>query len=168
MFQALKKLMAVGILPFLLCQQALALDSDSKEKINIVADSGIYNYKTGVDVFEGHIRIDQGTTHITADRLITKKNNRHVIQEATAFGLLNLAHYWTVPKEGDPELHARAKIIKFYPLESNISLEQSAHVAQGENSFQGDFIHYNSKDQTITVPASKNGRAVLVYNPDKT
>jgi len=149
-------------------QTVSALDSDSKEKVNIVADSVIYNYKSGIDVYEGHIRIDQGTTHITADRLVTKKNERHMIQEATAYGLLNLAQYWTVPKIGEPELHARAKIIKFYPIESNISLEQNAHVIQGENSFQGEFIHYNNKDQTITVPASKNGRAVIVYNPDKT
>jgi lipopolysaccharide export system protein LptA len=165
MFRVRKIILMMAL--FTCASYAFALDSDSKEKVNIIADSGIYNYKSGVNIYEGHVRIDQGTTHITADRLITKSNERHVIQEATAFGLLNLAHYWTLTKEGDPELHAHAKIIKFYPIESNIALEQNAHVEQGENSFQGEFIHYNSKDQTITVPASKNGRAVLVYNPDK-
>jgi len=170
MFRVLKNAF-VTVTAFLLMMMcplhAFALDSDSKEKVNIFADSGIYNSKSGINVYEGHVRIDQGTTHITADRLVTKSNGRNNIQEATAYGLLNLAHYWTLPKEGDPELHAHAKVIKFYPIESNISLEQNANVSQGENSFQGEFIHYNSKDQTITVPASKNGRAVLVYNPDK-
>ncbi len=161
-------LILISTIIIMCLKPVFALDTDSKEKVNIVADSVIYNYKSGIDVYEGHIRVDQGTTHITADRLVTKKNDRHIIQEATAYGLLNLAQYWTVPKLGEPELHARAKIIKFYPVESNISLEQNAHVVQGENSFQGEFIHYNSKDQTITVPASKNGRAVIVYNPDKT
>ncbi len=146
---------------------ARALESDSKEKLHIFAESGTYNYKTGVNVYEGNIKIDQGTTHLTADRLITKSNAQHKIQEAIAYGLQTLAHYWTLPKIGDPEVHAHAKIIKFYPLESNVTLEQDVHVTQGENSFQGELIHYNSNEQTITVPASKNGRAVIVYNPEK-
>ena len=146
---------------------SFALDSDSKKKVNIEANSVIYNYKTGVDTYEGQVKVNQGTTHITADRLVTKSNSHHIIQEATAYGEETLAHYWTLPKIGEPEIHARAKIIKFYPIESNVTLEQDVHVAQGENSFQGELIHYNSNDQTITVPASKNGRAVIVYNPDK-
>lgn len=159
------------ILPLLLLLMlpslAAALDSDSRKTIKIIADSWVYNYRTGTNVYEGNVRVDQGTTHITADRLITRNNDQHKIQEATAFGLQSLAHYWTLPKEGDPVIHARAKVIRFYPLESNVTLEQKVDVLQGKNSFQGELIHYNSKEQTITVPATKNGRAVLVYNPDK-
>ena len=146
---------------------AFALDTDRNQKVNIVADSGVYNYKTGVNIYEGHVKVDQGTTHITADRLITKKNPQHKIQEAIAYGLEGKAHYWTLPNQQEPEIHAWAKIIKFYPIESNATLEQAVFVKQGENSFQGELINYNSKEQTISVPASKNARAVLVYNPDK-
>jgi lipopolysaccharide transport protein LptA len=67
----------------------------------------------------------------------------------------------------EPEIHARARIIKYYPVESNVTLEQEVLVTQGENSFRGQLIHYNGNEQTITVPANKGGRAVLVYNPDK-
>jgi len=147
--------------------QAYALDDDSKAKLNIVADSGTYNFKTGVDVYEGHVKIDQGSTHIIADKLITKKNNQHKIQEATAYGIHDLAHFWTLPKLGEPEIHAYAKTIKFYPLENNVSLEHDVTVTQGENNFKGELIHYNSNEQTITVPAISNGRAILVYNPEK-
>lgn len=144
-----------------------ALDSDRSARLNIIADSGIYNFKSGVDVYEGHVIVDQGTTHIRADKLVTKKNNHHKIEEATAYGTQALAHYWTLSQSGEPEIHARAKIIKYYPIVANVTLQYEVHVTQGENSFQGELIHYNSNDQTITVPASTNGRAVLVYNPDK-
>lgn len=144
-----------------------ALDSDRSARLNIVADSGTYNFKTGVDIYEGHVKVDQGTTHITAEKLITKKNSQHKIEEAVAYGDKELAHYWTLPKLGDAEIHARAKIIKFYPLQMNASLEHDVHIKQGENSFQGELIHYNDRDQTITLPASANGHAMLVYNPDK-
>ena len=146
---------------------SFALDTDSKEKLHIIADSGTYNFKTGIDVYEGHVQVNQGTTHIIADKLITKKNKQHKIQEATAYGEQTLAHYWTLPKLGEPEMHAHAKIIKFYPLESNATLEHDVHIEQGENKFQGELIHYNNNEQTITVPPTANGRAVLVYNPGK-
>ena len=152
----------------MLCYPLLtfALSGDNTEKIYIVADSTLYNYKTGTNTFEGNVKVDQGTTHITADRLITKNNSQHKIQEAIAYGIQQPAHYWTLPKLNDPEMHAHAMIIKFYPIASNVTLEQKVTITQGENSFQGELILYNMQDQTITVPASKEGRAVLVYNPD--
>ncbi len=146
---------------------AAALDDDRHQKVHIIADSGIYNYKTGINIYEGHVKIDQGSTHVTADRLITKNNAQHAMQEAIAYGTQELAHYWTLPNVGDPEIHARAKIIKFYPIESNVTLEQDAFVTQGANNYQGQLIHYNSQEQTITMPAEQSGRAILVYNPDK-
>lgn len=153
----------------LLCASlsAHALETDKNAPLHITADSGSYNFKSGIDIYEGNVIVDQGTTHITADKLITKKNAAHKIEEATAYGTVKLAHFWTLPKVGDPEIHAYAKTIKFYPIVSNVALEQDVHVKQGENSFQGEVIHYNSSEQTITLPASLNGRAVLVYNPDK-
>lgn len=155
------------LLVFTLAGKIYALPTDKMEKVYIVADSGVYNYKTGVNVFEGHVKVDQGSTHITADRLVTKSNKNHQIEEAIAYGILEPAHYWTLPKADDPEIHANAALIKFYPIVSNVTLEENVVITQGENSFQGQLIHYNMNEQTITVPASKNGRAVLVYNPDQ-
>lgn len=156
-----------SVLLLFVAQVSLSLPSDSKEKLFITADSSIYNYKTGFNVFEGNVQVDQGSTHITADKLITKSNSNHKLSEAVAYGKAQLAHYWTLTKQSEPQIHAYAKIIKFYPIESNVTLEQQVNVKQGENSFHGELIHYNSIDQTIIVPASNQGRSVIVYNPDK-
>lgn len=156
-----------GISIFIFPWLTFGLESDKKEKVYILADSGVYNFKTGIDIYEGNVKIDQGTTHITADRLITKKNDKHKIKEAVAYGITKLAHYWTLPNQKDPEIHAHAKIIKFYPIESKVTLEKNVLITQGENSFKGELIHYNRNDQTITVPATANARAVIVYNPEK-
>lgn len=146
---------------------AQALPEDSNQKLMIVADTSNYNYKTGINTFEGHVKVDQGTTHIIADRLITKSGHDHKIKEAIAYGLVQTAHYWTLPNVNDTEIHANGNVITYYPLAANVIIKQNALVTQGENSFQGKVIHYNMKDQTIIVPASENGRAVLVYNPDR-
>jgi len=153
-------LMVVMTLP------AHSLTADRKEKMHIKADATIYNYKKGMNYFEGHVQIDQGTTHVTADRLTTKLNDRHQIQEAIAYGAQELAHFWTAPKQDEPIVNAHAKVIKYYPQTLNATLQGDAYVTQGENNFQGQLIHYNMNDQTIIVPETKDGRAVLVYNPD--
>src|SRR3990167_5600610 len=115
---------------------AFSLPEDTKEKLHIKADNTIYNYKNGLNYFEGHVQIDQGSTHVTADRLTTKANDKHQIQEAIAYGVTELAHFWTVPKAGELVINAHAKIIKFYPITSNATLQGEVFVTQGENNFQ--------------------------------
>lgn len=145
---------------------SLALPEDKNKKIYITSKDCIYNYKKGTSLFQGNVTVDQGSTHLTADKLSTKNNEQHKLREAIAYGITQYAHYWTLPKMGDPLVHANARIIKFYPMVSNVELQKDVLVTQGNNSFHGDLIHYNFNNQTITVPASKTGRAVLVYNPD--
>ncbi len=149
-------------LPLLLPSHLSALASDQQALMYIAADSSQYNYKTRETCFEGAVKIDQGTTHLEADRVITKRNAHNKIQEALVFGIQQPAHYWTFPKKGEKMLHAHAKLMRFYPLESHLVLEGEVRVTQGENRFQGQIIVYNIKSQTITVPPTKNSRATFV------
>lgn len=153
---------------FILLLPALAfsLQDDQDKPFNIIADSSVFNYKTGIDVYEGNVKVDQGTSHLTADRLVTEKNKQHKMILATATGIKKLAEYSTVPKIGDPILMAKAKIIKFYPPSATVVLEQEVLVTQKENSFHGPRIIYNIKDQVVTAPASKEGRATITIEPE--
>ncbi|MES2216783.1 MAG: lipopolysaccharide transport periplasmic protein LptA [Pseudomonadota bacterium] len=145
----------------------LALPEDSGKNMHIVADSTLFNYKTGFNTYEGNVKVLQGETHLTADLVTTQANDHHKIQEAIAYGKNGLAHYWTLPQKGDPLFHAHAKIIKFYPLTSLVVLQGEVVVTQGNNSFNGPEIIYNIKDQTVTSPANKNGRATIIIDPTK-
>ncbi len=146
---------------------ACSLPKESDKPFSIIANTSVFNYKTGIDIYEGDVKIDQGTTHLTADRLITKKNKQHKIILATALGIKKLAEYTTVPSAGDPLLYAKARIIKFYPITSIVILEKDVVVTQKGNSFHGPLIIYNIKDQVVTAPASKNGRATIVIEPEQ-
>ncbi len=143
----------------------LALESDDQQVMHITSDGSTFNYKTGTNIYEGHVKIDQGTTHLTADRVVTTNNNQHKIEEAIAYGFTQLAEYTTLPKPGDPVLHAKAKVIKFYPAKSLVYLEGDVVVTQGKNSFEGPQIVYNMKDQIVTAPPSKTGRATIMIDP---
>lgn len=147
---------------FLYSLSAFALPEDSKEKMTIQADYSIYNFKTGLSTYKGHVKVDQGTTHLTADLLTTKSHHRQ-IQEATAYGQKQPAHYWTLPKPDDAIVNATAEVIHFYPSQSLVRLEKNVIIQQGENHLQGQLVLYDSKNQTITAPSFKNTQAVLVY-----
>lgn len=151
----------------LLCIPLLvfSLPEDRAQSMHIIADSSTFNYKTGIDTYEGHVTVDQGSTHLTADRLITEKNSQHKVVKATAYGIQKLAEYSTLPKKGDSQFHAKAKTITFYPLQSLVSLTGNVLVTQGENSFQGPVISYNMKDQIVTAPATNTGQATIVIDP---
>lgn len=152
----------------LVCTASFALSSDSQQKIHITANTTTYNFKTGETLFQGNVQADQGSTHLTADHLITKTNSSHQIEEIIAYGnATTRAHYSTQPRTDQALMHAYGDIIQYYPLTANVTLQKHVTVAQGENSFQGELILYNMSEQTITVPPTPSGRAVLVYNPDK-
>ena len=146
---------------------AFSLPTDTDRPFRIVANTSVFNYKTGLDIYEGDVKIDQGTTHLTADRLVTQKNKQHKITLATAFGIKKLAEYRTVPALGDSLLYAKARIIQFYPINALVVLEKEVSVTQKENSFHGSLIIYNIKDQVVTAPGSKDGHSTIVIEPEQ-
>jgi len=150
---------------YILSISIFALPSDREQTLHIFANSSFFNYKTGIDIYEGDVKVDQGSTHLTGDRLITKKNAKRKIISAIAYGIKKRAIFKTEPKSGDKPLIAMAKIIKLYPETSLVMLEEDVNVAQGENSFHGPIIIYNMKDQVVSIPPSKNGRATIIINP---
>lgn len=166
----LLKLRYIRLLFFILLFSPLtlfALKTDDQQVVHINSDGSTFNYKTGTNLYEGHVKIVQGTTHLTADRVVTTNNNNHKMEQAVAYGLTQLAEYTTIPKPGDPVLHAKAKIIKFFPIKSIVYLEGDVIVTQGKNSFQGPVIVYNMKDQIVTAPPSKTGRATIIIEPSQ-
>ncbi len=150
----------------ILSTSTFALPEDRDRPFNIIADSSLFNYKTGIDTYEGHVKVDQGTSHLIADRLVTRKDKQHKMILAIATGTQKPAEYTTIPKIGDSVLNAKARFIKFYPTTSIIILEQNVVVTQKENSFHGPLIIYNMKNQLVTAPPFTNGRATIVIEPE--
>jgi len=158
---------ATAFFIFLFSMSLFALPGDDQQTMHIDASTSTFNYKTGTNLYEGNVKIDQGTTHLTADRVVTMSNGHHKIEEAIAYGLTQLAEYTTLQKPGDPVLHAKAKIIRFYPAKSLVYLEGDVTVTQGKNTFQGPVITYNMKDQVVVAPPSKTGRATIIIEPSQ-
>lgn len=152
-------------LSFFISQKIAALPEDAQKPLQITADTSDFNYKTGVNTYTGNVVVIQGTSHLLADRLITKNNAQHKIAVATAYGEKKLAEYITLPKTGDKPLSAKADVITFYPPTGIAVLTGHVIVTQGENNFHGPIIVYNIKNQVVHVPPSTDGQATIIIEP---
>ena len=150
----------------LLCAGANALPTDQTQKMQITADETLLNYKNGIHHYRGNIHIDQGSTHLTADTLTTQNNKNHKMELAIAYGNPTTpAHYWTSPKAGDELFHAYADVIHFYPQKSLVELTGHVIVSQGKNSFHGNKLIYNIKEQTVLAPINTQGQSTIIIDP---
>jgi lipopolysaccharide export system protein LptA len=151
-------LISLGLIFLLFFQKSLALENDQKEQITIEADSVQLNHKLGINLYQGHVNMIQGSTHLTGDKVYVLNNSKKEITEIISIGNPDaLAHYETLLKENEKVFDAFALTIKYFPQKKITLLIEKALARQGNNTFQGPFISYNINTQSITsLPKQTN------------
>lgn len=160
-FKMLKKLLIGIVLVF--PALSWALTTDKQQNANIVANSASINYKKHICIYRGNVKLTQGSTVLTADVLTTFANAKNQLQKAIAVG--KLASYTTLPDNSPLPFAAVAETINYYPLQSQIYLIGQAKATQGNDSFAGYQINYNTKLQSISTPATPHERTTIVFQP---
>ena len=146
-----------------------ALATDNQQPMIIQSDSANINQGTGVNIFNGHVRVIQGTTHLNASHATTYTDKNNKLNEAIALGnKTTQAHYWTLTDPNKPEMHAYADTIKMFPQKNLIYLIGSAKVTQGKDVYQAPQIEYNTLLKHVVSKASKQGRTTIILHPKKT
>ena len=145
-----------------------ALPEDKNKPIYLSADSADLNQSTHQGEYIGHVDFKQGTSHITAERAITLVDENNKLTKAVAYGNdKTRAHFSTMTDQQKPKMHARAKIIRYYPLKHLIELEGHAQVTQGNDRFEADIIKYDTIKQHVISNNKGTGRTLIVINSDK-
>ena len=142
---------------------ATALSSDANKLAKFKSESATYNYKQHIATFIGDVVMTQGTTKLTANKVIVYRTAAGKIKKLLAYG--KLAHYQTLPDSDKRLLHAKAKTIEYFPEKGLAILIGDAHVHQGKNSVIGTRIVYNMKKQMMTSTPGTKARTVIVLNP---
>lgn len=147
-----------------------ALESDNQKPLELKANTADINQSEHKGVYTNGIEFDQGTTHIRADKAITKTDANNKLIEAIIYGdTKNQAHYWSQMEKDKPDLHAFANIIKYYPESKIIKLIGNARVSQGENLFTAPKITYNIAKRHIISCHTKDDtqKTVIIFNPPR-
>lgn len=140
-----------------------ALADDSKQPATIVADSGYMDYGANITIFNGNVVMEQGSTQLTAEKVIVYTDDQDKLVKAIAYG--ERAHYQTLPREGDAVLHALAKTIEYYADENLVILLGDGLVEQGNRRLQGERIIYDRAKETLTSAPQPQKRTVITINP---
>lgn len=152
----------------ILNQQAFSLSSDQKQIIELRAGSADINQQTHQGIYLEDIQLDQGSTHIRAHKATTTSDTNNQLVLAIIEGnQTTQAHYWTIPAENKPTVHAYADIIKYYPDKHLIELIGRARVEQASNSFSAPKITYDTQAQHVVSQSTASARTTIIFHPEK-
>ncbi|WED43895.1 lipopolysaccharide transport periplasmic protein LptA [Legionella cardiaca] len=142
---------------------------DDREKIaELAADSADLNQQTHRGEYVGRVEFNQGTTHLRAAKAITEGNQQNKLILAIALGdETEQAHYWTQTALNKPLLHAYADMIRYYPERHLVELIGNARITQGDNSFAGPKISYDTEKQHVISKGDTKNRTTIIIHPEK-
>lgn len=147
---------------------AHSLSSDREKNIRIQADSAVVDDKNGESTYSGNVVVDQGTLHISADKVqIFSEDNKVVkVIASSADDSDNLAHYQQMPDNSDNLVKADAREITWFVKEQRLRLVGEARLSQTQDiSFSGGTIHYDSAKGTVDAQSGETGKVETIFKP---
>lgn len=153
-------LLLLSLLPL----TAWGLDADRDQPINIEADQASLNDKTGVSVYEGNVKLQQGTLIFTGNKMtvqLTDKKLDTIVLTGTP------ATYVQRPEGKDVDQHAEAERIEYYAIDERVILLRNARIWEsGDEEFRSDRIVFNLKTDTVDAGGGgDSGRVHITLQP---
>lgn len=142
-----------------------APDADSNQPVKIVADSASFDNQKGEAVYSGHVEVDQGSRHLSSDKLTIKRGADNKIKYMVATG--NPA---TFKSQSDPKKSpgsGRAKTIKYYPEKEIVDLFNNAQITQDGHSVSGPMLKYNFATGNLKSKSNAQERTTVVLQPKR-
>ena len=157
-------LIKCSCLLLLLCWQSTqALSQDGKKPAYLHADQGTFNQNTGRGIYRGHVKLDQGTTHIDGNKLYTFNDEQHQLQKAKIYG--KPAHYRTIPKLHQQPLFAKANLIIYHPKAHYVELIGKAQANQNGDILNGPILFYYIDKQLVVSPNNPHQQTQIIIPP---
>jgi lipopolysaccharide export system protein LptA len=160
----MSRLYGILLLLSLLPLTAWGLDADRDQPINIEADKASLNDKTGFSIYEGNVRLQQGTLVFTGNRMTVQLTDKKL---DTIILTGNLATYVQRPEGKDVDQHAEAERIEYYAIDERVILLRKARIWEsGAEEFRSDRIVFNLKTDTVDAGGGgDSGRVHITLQP---
>jgi lipopolysaccharide export system protein LptA len=149
----------VCLLPF----SVLAQQKSAEEIAHFAADHVALQGESGTTIYTGHVKMDQGTTHLIAEKVVAYKNEQGEIDKIVATG--NPAHYITLPENQTDPVYATGDTIEYYPLVRKAIIIGHGQVTQAENSLKGSYIIYDMVRATVRSLPSAGEESSITLQP---
>jgi len=146
------------------CSSAFALESDRDKPVHINADKVSIDEKTGISNYSGNVIIEQGSMKLTGDK-VTVFQPDGKLDKIVVLG--NPAQFKQLSDKNNQEIRATAKILQYHTINEKLILKGNASLKQGQNSFSGHVIEYDTRNSTVTAntDSDKKQRVNAVITP---
>lgn len=163
-WKSLSSALAIAALASVQAAPALALPEDRDQPIYIQSNSAERDDRKGTTVYTGDVEVDQGSLHISADRLVIYSIDDEV-ERMEAFGApARMQQKTSVDKE---PVYARARKINYLVDREELTLTGTASVTQEGATMTGSQITYYMREQRVkagdigTAPNKSRVRTVI-------
>lgn len=152
------------LLMALLPLTAWGLDADREQPITIEADKASLNDKTGLSVYQGNVRLQQGTLIFTGNHMTVQLTDKK-LDVIVLTG--NPATSVQRPQGKSTDQHAEAGRIEYYALDERVILLDKARIWEtGDEEFRSDRIVINLKTDTVDAGGGgDSGRVHITLQP---
>lgn len=145
--------LVLTLLLTLTSQFANALPDDREQAIHISADKALRDEKRGLTVYSGNVVLDQGSLHISADR-ITVYRIEEEGDKIIAKGQPALVQQQANANED--LMRAHADVIEYYKGEDRLRLHSNAQIEQGGSIVKGQTIDYFIEQQLVKAVSDQS------------
>lgn len=141
---------------------------DASQPIAVEADQLELNQKTGISIYTGHVRMQQGSTLLLADRLELHSVNKQ-LEQGYADG--TPAHMEQLDPETGEMIRAEALHMEYRFNNGQLVLKGEAHLWRGGDEFSGNHLIYDKANKSVRAFGDKqtdgNGRVRVILQPEK-
>jgi lipopolysaccharide export system protein LptA len=156
---ALLASLLLGLLPL----QSTALDSDRDQAIKVEADRLEVREQEKISIYEGNVKLVQGSLKISSDRLVIHFNdaNELTLMEMTG----QPAHFRQLDNDR-MEMLGQAEQIDYTESESLLLLRRSAYLNHAGDVIESDLIRFNTDTNGIEAGGTQpDERVKMVIKP---
>jgi len=131
---------------------------DSDKPIFIKASSAEIDEIAGLSIYQGLVKITQGSLIITANE-IKVYNDKKKISKVIAYGdKASPAYYKQDRKLTERFVEAKAQEIIYIINDEMVHLKGEANLIQGYDSFSGNTLDYDIKNDRVIAKKSEDGK----------
>ena len=134
--------------------------ADHDKPVNLESDTVDINDLTKVSVYQGKVRLSQGSLLITSDKLVVVQDDNG-LSKSTATGNPS---YFKQKREGvDEIIEGWAQRIIYDARSEKVEMHTQARIKRGQDEVRGNTIIYEGKTESYRVIGGQE--AATEYNP---
>lgn len=150
----------IAAMLILFAHPAQAERSDREKPVNLESDTVEVNDLSKVSVYQGNVRLTQGTLLMTADKLVVTQDDDG-FSKSTAYGNPT---YFKQKRDGLDELtEGWAQRMDYDAKRDKVEMFTHARIKRGQDEVRGNYIAYDGQTESYRVIGGKE--ATTEYNP---